>query len=100
MNKSWHDIITIEDALEYCKERIALYSDGLKKEEKEHIASTILPFSFSDYFEEWEKEYPIVDEVEELASDLEWSNAFDIDEDWRKLKAAIEELDRQVHAKS
>jgi hypothetical protein len=87
---------TVEEALAYCQERVAAYREDMSKKEKEHVASTILSFSFGDYFEEWEKEYPIVIEIETLASDLEWSNAFNIDEDWEKLKAAIEELDRQV----
>jgi polyhydroxyalkanoate synthesis regulator phasin len=98
--ETWHDLRTIEDALTYCKERVISYNSNLTKDEKERLASTILPFSFSDYYHEWEHKFPIVDRIEELASDLEWSNAFDIDEDWQKLKAAIDELDRQVHAKS
>ena len=91
---------TIEEALAYCKEKAALYREDMTKEEKEHVASVILSFSFGDYFEKWEEEFPIVDEIEALASDLEWSNAINIDDDWEKLQAAIEELDRQVHAKS
>jgi hypothetical protein len=90
---------TIQEALNYCKGYVVLYHEDMSKKEKEDLASYILSFSFGDYFEGWAKEYPVVNEIENLASNLEWSNAFDVDEDWRKLKVRIDELDQQVNSK-
>lgn len=89
---------TIEEALDYCKSYIVKYNEGMSKVEKEHLASCILSFSFGDHFQEWYTQHPVVDEIQNLASDLEWSNSSDIDEDWEKLLGYIEQLDREVHA--
>ncbi len=100
MIKQWQDLQTVQDALLYCKERAARYRTDMKSKDKEQVASAISAFSFSDYFDEWAKEYPIVDDIEMLASDLEWSNSSDVDEDWEKLQASILQLEREVNQKA
>jgi hypothetical protein len=87
---------TINDALEYCQEAVRRYDVEMKPKEKEDLASELLGFSSGDYFSEWRKNYPVVDEIQALSADLSWSNAIDIDDDWEKLINYIEELERQV----
>lgn len=98
--KSWNELKSAVDALEYCKAVFAPYKDQMSKEEKEKIASILLAFSFSDHFQEWSGKYPVFERIEAYASDLEWSNSVDIEGDWEKLKSYIEELDRQLHNSS
>jgi len=69
----------------------------LTKEQKENLAAHILSLTFTDHFKQWEKKYPVLIEVQALASDLEWSNAFDVDDDWEKLIKYINHLDYQLH---
>ncbi len=65
--------------------------------DKESLASELLSFSFGDAFKEWRDAYPLVDEIEALASDLSWSNAIDVDDDWEKLIKYINDLDHEVN---
>ena len=87
---------TINDALKYCQDVVQRYDVKMQPKEKELLAGTLLEFSGGDYFDAWRKNYPIVDEIQILAADLSWSNSFDVDEDWEKLFAYIDELARQV----
>lgn len=87
---------TINDALKYCRQVVRLYDAEMTPKEKENLASELLGFSFGDYFSEWRKDYPVVDEIQALASDLEWSNAIDIDEDWEKLIKYIDDLALEI----
>jgi hypothetical protein len=47
----------------------------------------------------FEKELPIITDIEACVCDLEWSNAIDIDEDWEKLIAAVDEFEQQLNSK-
>lgn len=96
MTKSWQELETIHDFIDSCKEDAAKYAVTLSKQERENVAAAILSLTFSDHFDEWYEKYPIIDEIQALASDLEWSNSSNIDEDWRKLLGYIDELERQV----
>ena len=87
---------TINDALKYCQDVVQRYDIEMTPKEKESLASELLGFYASDYFAQWREDYPIVDAIEALASDLSWSNAINIDDDWEKLLAYINELARQV----
>jgi len=87
---------TINDALKYCQEVVRLYDAEMAPKEKEDLASRLLSFSFGDHFSEWQKDYPIVDKIEALASDLEWSNAIIVDDDWEKVIRYIDDLAKQV----
>lgn len=92
-----NNLKTIQDALSYCKGQIALYREDMTPKEKEDLASDIFSFYFSDHFEDWYGQHPVVERIEAYASNLEWSNSSDIDEDWEKLKGFIEQLDREVN---
>jgi hypothetical protein len=87
---------TINDALAYCREVVQHYDAEMPPKEKESLASELLGFSFGDCFSKWREDYPIVDEIQALASDLSWSNAIDIDQDWEKLVSSIDDLAQQV----
>lgn len=91
---------TINDALKYCQDVVQRYDVEMDPKKKEDLAAELLGFSFGDYFSKWREDYPIVDEIEAFASDLEWSNSLDVDEDWEKLIGYIDELARQVAARS
>lgn len=87
---------TIDDALRYCQNVVRSYSVEMSPKDKEGLAAQILGFSAGDYFAVWRKDYPIIDEIQATAADLSWSNAIDVDEDWKKLIKCINELARQV----
>lgn len=91
---------TVDDALAYCKDVISSYSRDLKIGQKEEVASRLLSFSFGNHFADWRQEYPVVNEIQALASDLEWSNSSDLDEDWQKLKSYILQLEYEIKIQS
>jgi hypothetical protein len=95
--QSWHDLKNMQDVVDFCKRVSSAYHKDLSENEKERIASPMACISACDDFDDWQAEYPILDDLDALASDLEWSNAFDVDEDWGKLKAVIAELDQEVN---
>ena len=92
----WQDLNTINDFLAEAKQIASAFKIEMTNHEKESVASQILSLTFSDHFQEWSEKYPIAMNIEALSSDLEWSNAVDIDEDWEKLISFIDQLEQQV----
>jgi|GEM_PF-4741218 len=96
--KYWQELKTIDDFIASCKEVAIDYDENLSKKDKEHLASVILALTFTDRFTGWCEKYPLIERIEAYASDLEWSNSSDVDEDWEKLLRYIEQLDREVNS--
>lgn len=73
------------------------FQSRLSKRDKENLAAGIQEIIHKTFFD-WDPEkirevYPLVDKIENLSSDLEWSNGGDfLDEDWRKMIRLIYEL--------
>lgn len=98
MAKNWQELRTIDDFLGSSVELVEKYNKNMDVKAKENLASALLSLTFSDHFQEWSEQFPILDRIEAYASDLEWSNSLDVDDDWGKLIEYIEELSLQVKA--
>ena len=97
MTKQWQELQTVNDFIESCKEDIDRYKVELGKKDKENLAGAILSFTFSDHFYEWAEQYPVINDIEALASDLEWSNSSDVDEDWGRLRGQVVQLEQEIN---
>lgn len=96
MKKHWSEVGSIGEAVECFKHLIEDYREDLSKKEKENLASAILSLTFCDDFQAWSDKFPVLERIEAFASDLEWSNSLDVDEDWEKFKGYIDQLEREL----
>lgn len=96
MNMNPWELKTINDMLEYCQDVVRRYNVEFSTKEKEALASEVIGFMASDHFNEWQKGYPLVDDIEYVATNLSWSNVEDVDESWEKLIGYIDELAQQI----
>ncbi|MGD8374284.1 MAG: hypothetical protein PVI21_05530 [Candidatus Woesebacteria bacterium] len=100
INSIKRNITLARNFINYCKTQFAKYSPAMDDKEKEVIAywmvDRIMRQGLAGKFE---KELPIITDIEACVCDLEWSNAIDIDEDWEKLIAAVDEFEQQLNSK-
>ena len=99
MKKHWSEV-NLEEVLQYYKEIAAKYHEDLSPKEKEELAHDIAWFTFSDDFNKWSQDYPILIDIETFADNLSWSNVGDVDDDWEKLKGYINQLELELTTKN
>ncbi|MGD8373575.1 MAG: hypothetical protein PVI21_01825 [Candidatus Woesebacteria bacterium] len=75
--------------------------DYMREKEQESYAADICGLCLAlDLEDEDFKKYPLIEELTELAADLEWSNVPNTTIAWRRIRVIIDELDQQVNGKN
>lgn len=94
------DIHTIEDFIQYCKDILTEQPQYMYESDQERSAARIVGVCMGETYEVLEQQYPQLVEIFDIASDLEISNVENTTISWRRIKQLVDDLDRQVHAKS
>jgi hypothetical protein len=90
------DIHTIQDFISYCHDILAEQPEYMREKEQEKLATALVCACLVDSFNELEKSYPVLTEIFDIASDLEWSNSFNTTIDWRRIKELVDKLEKQA----
>lgn len=67
--------------------------------QQEHVAASIVGLGVNDKFDEWQRDYPVLEKIFALAVDLERSNVAseaDISDYWKTISHLVDELEKQI----
>lgn len=95
------NVHTIQQFITYCREVLAQHPEQMSDQEQQSSAGALVGLYICDeYHREWEKKYPQVVEILDVASDLDWLNTDSARNDWLRIKRLVDELERQVTHKA
>lgn len=83
-------IRTIPELISYCRAIFATHPEHMTPKEQ---TARIVGACLNENREQWELQYPQLEEVLAIASNLEWGNVGDAEEAWARLKTLIDEVD-------
>lgn len=89
---------TIEEFITYCYKILALKPEYMDEKAQESPAAGIISAFPGGGYEKLSSAYPEVEQIFDIASNLEISNVDNTTLSWRQIRQLVEDLDRKVHS--
>jgi hypothetical protein len=93
------DIQTVQDLISYCKETLAENPERMSQTEQEPLAVGLVGACLTGDYQEREQQYPQLEEISAIASNLEWGNVSTVRESWQRIRELVESVSADIKAK-
>ncbi len=93
------DVKTMQQLIDYCRGVLTHYSEHPKDDELKAGAGELISLLASPYYDKLKEECLIIEEIIDIASDLDWSNTLSPIGDWNHIRNLVNELSVQFNDK-